>query len=91
MATIESEQRDKRNRIMSINGDVQIKFTKDLSYRGTVGIRKRTINTDVFYSERSKQAKNAGAPYGWKEIEEQQNFMYNNVITWDKTFNKEHH
>lgn len=33
---------------MSINGDVQIKFTKDLSYRGTVGIRKRTINTDVF-------------------------------------------
>ena len=91
MATIESEQRDKRNRILSINGDVQIKFTKDLSYRGTVGIRKRTINTDVFYSERSKQAKNAGAPYGWKEIEEQQNFMYNNVITWDKTFNKEHH
>ena len=60
MATIESEQRDKRNRILSINGDVQIKFTKDLSYRGTVGIRKRTINTDVFYSERSKQAKNAG-------------------------------
>ena len=91
MATIESEQRDKRNRIMSINGDVQIKFTKDLSYRGTVGIRKRTINTNIFYSERSKQAKNAGAPYGWKEIEEQQNFMYNNVITWDKTFKKEHH
>lgn len=91
MATIESEQRDKRNRIMSINGDVQIKFTKDLSYRGTIGIRKRTINTDIFYSERSKQAKNAGAPYGWKEIEEQQSFMYNNVVTWDKTFNKEHH
>ncbi len=91
MATIESEQRDKRNRIMSINGDVQIKLTKDLSYRGTIGIRKRTINTDIFYSERSKQAKNAGAPYGWKEIEEQQSFMYNNVVTWDKTFNKEHH
>lgn len=48
MATIESEQRDKRNRIMSINGDVQIKFTKDLSYRGTVGIRKRTIKYGCF-------------------------------------------
>lgn len=91
MATIESEQRDKRNRILSVNGDVQIKFTKDLSYRGTVGVRKRTINTDIFYSERSKQAKNSGAPYGWKEQEEQQSFMYNNVLTWDKTFNEKHH
>lgn len=91
IATVESEQRDKRNRILSINGDVQIKFTKDLSYRGTVGVRKRTINTDIFYSERSKQAKNSGAPYGWKEQEEQQSFMYNNVLTWDKTFNEKHH
>lgn len=91
LATIESEQRDKRNRILSINGDIQIKFTGELSYRGTVGIRKRTINTDIFYSERSKQAKNAGAPYGWKEQEEQQNFMYNNVLTWDKTFKGQHH
>lgn len=90
IATVESELRDKRNRILTINGDVQIKFTKDLSYRGTVGIRKRTINTDIFYSERSKQAKNAGAPYGWKEIEEQQNFMYNNVLTWNKTFHGKH-
>ena len=91
MATIESEQRDKRNRILSINGDIQIKFTKELSYRGTAGIRKRTINTDIFYSERSKQAKNAGAPYGWKEQEEQQSFMYNNVLTWDKIFKGKHH
>lgn len=90
IATVESELREKRNRILTINGDIQIKFTKDLSYRGTVGIRKRTINADVFYSERSKQAKNAGAPYGWKEIEEQQSFMYNNVLTWNKTFNEKH-
>lgn len=90
IATVESELREKRNRILTINGNIQIKFTKDLSYRGTVGIRKRTINADVFYSERSKQAKNAGAPYGWKEIEEQQSFMYNNVLTWNKTFNGKH-
>ncbi len=91
LASIASEQLDKRNRIMSINGDVQIKFTKNLSYRGTLGIRKRTINSDVFYSERSKQAKSSGAPYGWKEQEEQQSFMYNNVVTFDKVINKEHH
>lgn len=91
LASIASEQLDKRNRILSINGDVQIKFTKNLSYRGTLGIRKRTINSDVFYSERSKQAKSSGAPYGWKEQEEQQSFMYNNVVTFDKVFNKEHH
>lgn len=91
IATIESELREKRNRIWSINGDVQIKLTKELSYRGSVGIRTRIINTDVFYAERSKQAKNAGAPYGWKEQEEQQNFMYNNVVTWDKHFNRQHH
>lgn len=91
IASIESEQIEKRNRILSINGDVQIKIMKDLSYRGTVGVRKRTINEDVFYSERSKQAKNAGAPYGWKELEEQQSFMYNNVLTYDKSFTPEHH
>ena len=90
IASIESEQRDKRNRILSINGDVQIKILKDLSYRGTIGLRKRTINTNIFYSERSKQAKNAGAPYGWREIEEQQSFMYNNVVTWNKNFNRKH-
>ncbi len=66
IASVESELKNKRNRILSINGDVQIKITKDLSYRATVGVRKRTINNDVFYTERSKQAKNSGAPYGWK-------------------------
>ena len=91
IASIESEQIDKRNRILSINGDIQIKLWKGLTYRGTVGIRKRTINNDVFYTERSKQAKNAGAPYGWKEQEEQSSLMYNNVITWDRTFKREHH
>lgn len=91
IASVESELMDKRNRILSINGDVQIKLTKDLSYRGTLGVRKRTINKDVFYTERSKQAKNSGAPYGWKEIEEQQSFMYNNVVTYDKVFNQAHH
>lgn len=90
IASIESEQRDKRNRILSINGDIQIKILKDLSYRGTIGLRKRTVNTNIFYSERSKQAKNAGAPYGWREIEEQQSFMYNNVVTWNKNFNGKH-
>ena len=91
IASVESELKNKRNRILSINGDVQIKITKDLSYRATVGVRKRTINNDVFYTERSKQAKNSGAPYGWKTIQEQQSFMYNNVITYDKVFNPEHH
>lgn len=91
IASIESEQRTKRNQILSMNGDLEIRFPKDLTYRGTIGIRRRTIKTDIFYSERSKQAKNAGAPYGWKEIEEQSSFMYNNVLTWDKSFNREHH
>ena len=91
IASIESELRNKRNQILSMNGDLEIKLWKGLSYRGTIGIRKRTIKTDIFYSEKSKQAKNAGAPYGWKEIEEQQSFMYNNVLTWDKTFTPEHH
>lgn len=91
IASIESEQRTKRNQILSMNGDLEIRLPKDLTYRGTIGIRRRTIKTDIFYSERSKQAKNAGAPYGWKEIEEQSSFMYNNVLTWDKSFNREHH
>ena len=87
IASIESETRDKRNRILTINGDADVKFTKELSYRGTVGIRKRMRNEDIFYSERSKQAKNAGAPYGWKTSTDEESFMYNNVITYNKSFN----
>lgn len=87
IASIESETIDKRNRILSVNGDITIKFTKELSYRGTVGIRKRMRNEDTFYSERSKQAKNAGAPYGWKTSTDEESFMYNNVLTYNKEFN----
>lgn len=90
IASIESETIDKRNRILTVNGDAEIKFTKELSYRGTVGIRKRMRNEDVFYSERSKQAKNAGAPYGWKTSTDEENFMYNNVVTYNKMFNMSH-
>ena len=52
LASIESESLNKRNRILSINGDAEVKFTKNLTYRGTVGFRTRTRNSDVFYSER---------------------------------------
>lgn len=87
IASIESETKDKRNRILTINGDADVKFTKELSYRGTVGIRKRMRNEDIFYSERSKQAKNAGAPFGWKTSTDEESFMYNNVITYNKSIN----
>ena len=86
IASIESETIKKRNRILTINGDVEVKIMKDLSYRGTVGVRKRMRNDDTFYSERSKQAKNAGAPYGWKSLFDDESFMYNNVITYNRYF-----
>ena len=90
IASIESESIEKRNRILNINGDAEIKFNKEWSYRGTVGIRKRMRNEDVFYSERSKQAKNAGAPFGWKKSTDEESFMYNNVLTYNKSFNINH-
>lgn len=89
IASIESETIKKRNRILTINGDVEVKIIKNLSYRGTVGVRKRMKNDDIFYSERSKQAKNAGAPYGWKNIYDDESFMYNNVISFNKNFNSQ--
>ncbi len=90
IASIESETIEKRNRILTVNGDAEIKFTKELSYRGTVGIRKRMRNEDTFYGERSKQAKNAGAPYGWKASLDEESFMYNNVVTYNKSFHTDH-
>lgn len=91
IASIESETIDKRNRVLTINGEVEVKIRKDLSYRGTVGARKRLKNEDTFYSERSKQAKNAGAPYGWKILIDDENLMYNNVLTYNKFINSENH
>jgi TonB-linked SusC/RagA family outer membrane protein len=88
LASIEGEFNDKRNRILNINGDVTIKFSKALSYRGTVGIRNRLKTTDLFYNMRSKQAKGAGAPYGSKTSTDDASLMFNNVLTYLKTFDR---
>ncbi|MDD2284700.1 MAG: TonB-dependent receptor [Paludibacter sp.] len=87
IASIEGETKNKRNRILNLNGDVEIKLLKNLSYRGSLGVRKRLYNQDIFYSERSKQAKNAGAPYGWKVIDDAESMMFNNVLSYSKTIN----
>ncbi|MCD8079268.1 MAG: TonB-dependent receptor [Bacteroides sp.] len=90
IASIESETIEKRNRILTVNGDAEIRFTQELSYRGTVGIRKRMRNEDTFYGERSKQAKNAGAPYGWKTSLDEESLMYNHVVTYNKNLGTDH-
>ena len=57
IASIESEQIEKRNRILSINGDVQIKIMKDLSYRGTVEFANVRLMRMYFILKDQKQAK----------------------------------
>ncbi|MDR1667896.1 MAG: TonB-dependent receptor [Bacteroidales bacterium] len=84
LASIEGETNDKRNRILNINGDVEIKIFPWLSYRGSAGVRKRMYNNDVFYDVRSKQAKNAGTPYGHKSVTDDESFMFNNVLTFNR-------
>ncbi len=87
IASIEGETTNKRNRILNINGDTEIKLLRNLTYRGSLGVRKRLYNQDIFYTERSKQAKNSGAPYGWKRIDDAESIMFNNVLSYSKTIN----
>lgn len=81
--SIRGEDRDKTNKVFSINGDVTYKILRNLTYKGSVGLRSRTAKNDVFFTAISRQAINTGAPYGEMSTTDYNSWSYNNTLTYD--------
>lgn len=90
LVSIDNEWRKTNNRYLGMNGDIQWKLTKTLSYRGSVGIRTRDQRFDEFYAKNSKQAINAGAPYGMIETRWWETQSFGNNLNWSPRMKKGH-
>lgn len=82
LISIQSEERNRENKSLQLNGEVQFKILDNLIYRGSVGLRERRLNNDVFYQAQSRQAINSGAPYGTRIINDYNGWQYNNTVTY---------
>ncbi|MDR1336973.1 MAG: TonB-dependent receptor [Tannerella sp.] len=80
--SIRGEDRERMNRVFSINGDVSYRILKNLTYKGSAGVRSRAAKNDVFYTSVSRQAINAGAPYGEANRTEYYSWSYSNTLTY---------
>lgn len=90
LVSIENELRKVRDRYLGMNGDVQWKLMKTLSYRGAVGMRTRDQRNDQFYAKNAMQAINAGGPYGAIENRWWETFSFSNTLSWSPRFKKGH-
>jgi len=90
IVSIDKEEQNKLNKMSVFNGEFSYNFTKNLSYRGSVGYRDRTYTQNLFYHTGSRQAINTGAPYGQKNIQGYNTFNYNNVLNYKLKVKKDH-
>ncbi|WP_255491106.1 TonB-dependent receptor [Dysgonomonas sp. 520] len=90
LISIENEKRERRNKLMSLNGELTYAILKNLRYRGTIGLRTRTTDNDMFYASGSRQAINSGGPWGRRDEYEYYTLQYNNTLTWNTKINKLH-
>lgn len=90
LISIDAEERKKRNKSLALNGELSIKINKYFSYRGTVGLRSRTMSDELFYKTESRQAINAGAPWGSVKKYEYETLQYNNTLTYNPKLKKGH-
>lgn len=90
LVSIQGEERLKRNKNLQLNADVVYKLTKDITYRGSVGLRNRTMVNNTFYHELSRQAINTGSPYCELNDYEYDSWQYNNTLTYAPKLKKGH-
>lgn len=90
IVSIENEERARRNQILQLNANLTYELLKDLTYRGNIGYRKRMYEEDMFYQYASRQAINAGAPWGFKLFRDYNVLNYNNTLSYRKRLPNRH-
>lgn len=90
IVSIENEYQLKHNQNSIFNGELTYDLTKRLTYRGSVGYKTRQYTQDLFYQKDSRQAINAGAPWGQRVERGYNTLNYNNVLTYKPKMKKDH-
>jgi TonB-linked SusC/RagA family outer membrane protein len=79
-----AEERNKANKITTINGEVIYTIMKNLVYKGTIGMRHKENREKLFYNAESRQAIRAGAPYGSISSTDNDNWSVNNTLSYTR-------
>lgn len=82
LTSIREEDREKINKMLQLNGSLTYNITKDLTYRGSIGLYRRTLEDNIFYKEFSRQALRDGAPYGEIKKSNYENLTFSNTLTY---------
>ncbi len=82
IVSIDNEKRLRKNKMLQLNGNFTYEIIKDLTYRGNIGYRTRAYQEDMFYQYASRQAINAGAPWGFRIFRDYHTLNYNNTLTY---------
>ncbi len=77
-----AEKRTRANKITTLNGELSYQIIKNLTYKGVAGLRHREYQDEVFYTEQSRQAINAGAPYGYINRTDYDSWSISNTLTY---------
>jgi len=72
------------------NGALTFKISKDLKLKTSGSFIQAFVRDDYFYYEGSEQAARSGGPYGQSTMQQNLRWSLNNVLTYNKTFEKKH-
>ena len=79
-----------RTRTWMASGAFTFKIIKNLTLKTSGSYYESSIRSDNFYYAESQTAKRAGGAYGQSKIQINNNWSVNNVLTYDRKFNKKH-
>lgn len=90
IVSIENEKQNRINKLFIFNAEATYNILKNLTYKFSIGYRTKDFQQDQFYAHASRQAINAGAPWGQRILRNEQSITYNNVITYTPKLPKNH-
>ena len=85
-----SQHRNSINKVLFMNGTIEYKLFKHLTYRGLVNVGTTSLKRDQFNDYRSSIAKRSGAPNGMIDGSSRNSWNYSNTLTYRDVFNKVH-
>jgi TonB-linked SusC/RagA family outer membrane protein len=90
LITIESQKREAVTRAINMSLQLQYNITPDLIYRGLVSYTDNSVKSKYFNDSNGIQAIRSGGANGGVTHNLSTRLNYNNVLTYNKTFNKIH-
>ncbi|WP_235021659.1 SusC/RagA family TonB-linked outer membrane protein [Chitinophaga eiseniae] len=85
-----AEYRSTNLKALYLNGALEYKLLKNLTYKGVVGLKANNRDANLFNGDRSVNARRTGGPNGSIGLTQGSSWNYSNTLTFDKSFHKKH-